>query len=152
MPRPPRNAPDARYSAFRDEWERRRYGPDRGAGDWLVEVPDLPVDPVPLLRTLRWLFYHTQDRRFIEWHRYLIGSDLFDLPADKWSLHGTERTRTLFDLIEEEIRAGTSERQAIADAVATFVLFPDAQSFDAAWKHLERRLHEWRRAVGQNPA
>jgi hypothetical protein len=33
-----------------------------------------------------------------------------------------------------------------------FELYPDAQSFDAAWKRLERRLHEWRKGVGQEPA
>jgi len=155
MPRTPRNAkkrkkPDARYDAFRDEWERRRKGPDRGGGDWLVERPDPPVDPLPFLQTLRRLFYFTQDSRFIELHRHLIGSDLIDPVTEKWSLFGTKLTRTLFELIEEEIRAGTTERQAIADAVAAFVLFPDAQSFDAAWKHLERRLREWRKALDKN--
>jgi hypothetical protein len=144
---------DARYEALRAEWERRRKAPDRGRGEWLVEKPELPVDPVPFLQTLRQLHYVTQDRRFIELHRYLMGSDLIDPATEKWSLHGTKLTRFLPELIEEAIAAGvTTERQAIAEAVAKFGLYLDAQSFDAAWKRLERLLHEWRKSVGQKPA
>jgi hypothetical protein len=58
--------PDASYEAFRAEWERRRKAPDRGGGEWLVDKPELPVDPVPFLQTLRRLGYVTQDRRFME--------------------------------------------------------------------------------------
>jgi hypothetical protein len=155
MPRKPKNPkergkPDARFEAFRDEWEQRRKAPDRGGSEWLVERPDLPVDPVPFLQTLRRLDYFTQDHCFIELHRHLIVSRLIDLPKEKWSLFGTKRTRILFELIEEEIAAGNTERQAIADAVAAFGLFPEALSFDAAWKRLERLLHEWRGALDRN--
>ena len=145
--------PDASYEAFRAEWERRRKAPDRGGGEWLVEKLKLPVDPVPLLQTLRRLGYVTQDRRFMELHRYLMMSELIDPATEKWSLHGTKLARFLPELIEEAIAAGvTTERQAIAEAVAKFGLYLDAQSFDAAWKRLERLLHEWRKSVGQKPA
>jgi hypothetical protein len=142
--------PDARYEAFRAEWERRRNAPDRGGSEWLVDKPELPVDPLPFLQTLRRLGYVTQDDRFIELHRHLTGSALIDPATGTWSLFGTELTRLLPELIEEAIAAGTTERQAIAEAVAVFELYPDAQSFDAAWKHLERLLHEWRKALDRN--
>jgi hypothetical protein len=146
--------PDASYEAFRAEWERQRKAPDRGGGEWLVEKPWLPVDPVPFLQTLRQLGSVTQDRRFMELHGYLMtGSDLIDPATEKWSLHDTKLARFLPELIEEAIAAGvTTERQAIAEAVTKFGLYLDAQSFDAAWKRLERLLHEWRKSVGQNPA
>jgi hypothetical protein len=142
--------PDARYEAFRAEWERRRKAPDHGGGEWLVDKPKLPVDPLPFLQTLRRLGYVTQDVRFIELHGALMGSDLIDPATGKWSLFGTELARLLPELIEEAITPDTSERQAIAEAVAVFELYPDAQSFDAAWKRLERRLHEWRKALDRN--
>lgn len=144
--------PDASYEAFRAEWERRRKAPDRGGGEWLVEKPELPVDPLPFLQTLRRLGYITQDDRFAELHRDLMGSALIDSATGTWSLFGTEITRLLPEIIEEAIAAGTSERQAIAEAVAVFELYPDAASFDAAWKRLERLLQEWRKGVGQEPA
>jgi hypothetical protein len=154
MPRK-KKQPDAQYEAYRREWERRRKAPDRGGGEWLVDKPDLPVDPLPFLQTLRGLGYVTQDNRFIELHRHLMGSDLIDRATNQWSLIGTKLMRVLPELIEEAITAGagnTSERQAIAEAVATFELYPDAQSFDAACKRLERLLHEWRKGVRQEPA
>jgi hypothetical protein len=143
--------PDASYEAFRAEWERRRKAPDRGGSEWLVAQAELPVDPLPFLQTLRRLGYLTQDDRFIELHRDLMLSALIDSATGTWSLFGTEPTRLLPELIEEAIAAGTTERQAIAEAVAVFELYPDAASFDAAWKRLERLLHEWRKGVGQEP-
>jgi hypothetical protein len=80
----------------------------------------------------------------------MVGSDLIDPATEKWSLHGTKLMRVLPELIDEAIGAGTSERQAIAEAVAVFELYPDAQSFDAACKRLERLLHEWRKALDKN--
>jgi hypothetical protein len=142
--------PDARYEAFRAEWDRRRKAPDRGGGEWLVDKPELPVEPLPFLQTLRRLGYVTQDDRFIELHRYLMASDLIDPATKKWSLFGTRLMRLLPELIEEAIAAGTTERQAIAEAVAVFELYPDAQNFDAAWKRLERLLHESRKALDKN--
>jgi hypothetical protein len=150
--KPKKPEPDALYKAFSAEWERRRQAPDRGGGEWLVERTKLPVDPLPFLQTLRRLGYLTQDDRFIELHSALMGSDLIDPATGKWSLSGTELARLLLELIEEAIAAGTKERQAIAEAVAVFELYPDAASFDAAWKRLERLLHEWRKGVGQEPA
>ena len=149
MPKKAKKQPDARYEAFRAEWERRRKAPERGGGEWLVDKPELPVDPLPFLQTLRRLGYVTQDNQFIELHRHLMGSDLIDPTTKQWSLFGTKLTRLLPELIEEAIAGGTTERQAIAEAVAVFELYPDAQSFDAAWKRLERLLHEWRKAFGQ---
>jgi hypothetical protein len=119
---------DARYEAFRAEWERRRKAPDRGGGEWLVDKPEMPVDPLPFLRTLRRLGYVTQDHRFIELHRYLMASDLIDPATEKWSLLGTKILRLLPELIEERIAAGTTERQAIAEAVVVFELYPDARA------------------------
>jgi hypothetical protein len=149
----PKRQPDASYEAYGAEWERRRKAPDRGGGEWLVDRPKLPVDPVPFLQTLRQLGYVTQDRRFMELHRYLMtGSDLIDPATEKWSLHGTKLARFLPELIENAIAGDFPERQAIAEAVAKFGLYLDAQSFDAAWKRLERLLHEWRKSVGQKPA
>jgi hypothetical protein len=142
--------PDARYEALRAEWERRRNAPDRGGGEWLVESSEASVDPLPFLQTLRRLGYVTQDDRFIELHSALMGSSLIDPATKKWSLFGTTLTRLLPELIEQAIAAGNAERQAIAEAVAVFELYPDAQSFDAAWKRLERLLHEWRKALDRN--
>ena len=150
MPKKAKKQPDALYEAFRAEWERRRKAPDRGGGEWLVDKPDLPVDPLPFLQTLRRLGYLTQDRRFIELHRYLMGSDLIDPATEKWSLLGAKISRFLPELIDEAIAEGTTERLAIAEAVAEFGLYLDAQSFDAAWKRLERLLHESRRSLDRN--
>ena len=144
--------PDARYKALAAEWEQRRKAPDRGGSEWLVDRAELPVDPLPFLQTLRRLGYLTQDDRFIELHSALMRGDLIDPATGKWSLGDSEITRVLPELIEQTIAAGTKERQAIAEAVAVFELYPDAQSFDAAWKRLERRLHDWRKSVGQEPA
>jgi hypothetical protein len=142
--------PDASYEAFRAEWDRRRNAPDRGGGEWLVEKPELPVDPLPFLQTLRRLGYVTQDDRFIELHRDLMGSELIDPATGKWSLNVANPTQLLPELIEQAIAAGITERQAIAEAVAVYELYPDAHSFDAAWKRLERLLHEWRKALDRN--
>jgi hypothetical protein len=136
--------PDAHFAAFRVEWERRRKAPDRGT-EWLVEKPRLPVEPMPFLRTLRQIGHLTQDRRYIDLHQHLMGSDLIDRATGRWSFHGTKIARVLPELIEEAIADGFTEREAIAEAVAVFELYPDAASFDAAWKRLERLLHEWRK-------
>ena len=153
MPKKPKKPePDAAYKAFAAEWDRRRKAPDQGGGVWLTDRPKLPVEPLRLLQTLRLLAYLTQNDRFIEPHSALIGSDLIDAATGTWSLSGTEITRLLPQLIEDAIAAGASERQAIAEAVTVFDLYPEAASFDAAWKRLERLLHEWRKSVGQEPA
>ena len=150
--KPKKPEPDARYKAFSAEWAQRRNAQDRGGSEWLVDRTKLPVAPLPFLQTLRRLGYATQDDRFIELHSALMASDLIDPATETWSLFGTEITRLLPELIEEVIAAGIPERQAIAEAVAVFDLYPDAASFDAAWKRLERLLHEWRKSVGQEPA
>ena len=150
--KPKKPEPDAIYKAFSADWQRRRKAPDRGGSEWMVERTKLPVEPLPFLQTLRRLAYVMQDDRFIELHSALMGSDLIDPTTGKWSLSGTELARVLLELIEEAIAAGTSERQAIAEAVAVFELYPDAASFDAACKRLERLLREWQKGVGQEPA
>jgi hypothetical protein len=144
----PENKPDAQYEALRAEWERRRKTPDRAGGEWLVEKPDLPVDPMPLLQTLRRLSYLTGDNRFTEWRSHLMG--LIDPATGQWSLSDTKIARQLPELIEEAIADGVSERQAIAEAVAVLVLHPDANSFEAACKRVERQLDEWREALDKN--
>ncbi len=153
MPKKPKKPePDAAYKAFAAEWDRRRKAPDQGGGVWLTDRPELPVAPLPFMQTLRLLGYHTQNDRFVEMHSALMGSDLIDAATGTWSLSGTEIVRLLPQLIEDAIAAGTAERQAIAEAVAVFDLYPEAASFNAAWKRLERLLHDWRKSVGQEPA
>ena len=128
--------PDASYEAFRAEWERQRKAQDRGGSEWLTDKPKLPVVPLAFMQMLQRLAYLTQDDKFIELRSALMRSDLIDIAAGAWSLSGTKIMRLLPELIEEAIAAGTPERQAIAEAVAVFELYPDAASFDAAWKRL----------------
>ena len=103
--------------------EKRRI--EAAASGW-SRSRGLPVDPVPFLQTLRQLGSVTQDRRFIKYAGYLMtGSDLIDPATEKWSLHNTKLARFLPELIEEAIAAGvTTERQAIAEAVAKFGRLP----------------------------
>jgi hypothetical protein len=154
MPHKPKKAEKKRdrYAEFAARWEQRRKEPDRGGGEWMVDRPKLPVAPRPFLQTLRQLGYIMPDRRFIELHADLVARGPIDFEADTWVFADTKITRVLPELIEEAIAAGFSEREAIAEAVVVFELYPDAQSFDAAWKRLERLLHKWRKAVGQKPA
>src|SRR5689334_17908194 len=107
-PRNPKKGKPARggdrvYRACAAEWQRQRDAeskhkrdePDqpRGSGgEWLTDTPDLPVDPLSFLQTLRGLGYITQDQRFNELRRYLTGSGLIDRKTGKWSLHGTKIT------------------------------------------------------------
>ena len=145
--------PEGRYEALRAEWERRRKAPDRGGGEWLVDKPELPLDAVPFLATLRRLGYQLQDQRFFDLHRELVMSDLIDPKTGKWSRFGTTlanpETQFMCEMIEQSIAAGSTEREAIAETVVELEL--DAASFDAAWKRIERLLHEWRKRVGQKP-
>jgi hypothetical protein len=156
MPRAPRKAKTrkkrGRYAEFAAEWDRRREG--RGAGDWLVDKPELALDAVPFLQTLQRLGYVTRDRRFVDLHWFVMNSDLIDRATGHWSRPGVTLsnplTQTACEIIEDMIAAGISERLALADAVVELNI--DANSFDAAWKRLERLLHEWRKGVGQKPA
>jgi hypothetical protein len=79
---------------------------------------------------------------------------LIDRATGHWSRPGVTLsnplTQTACEIIEDMIAAGISERLALADAVVELNI--DANSFDAAWKRLERLLHEWRKGVGQKPA
>lgn len=87
MPRAPRKAKKRnRYADFAAEWDRRRE--HRGAGDWLIDKPELALDAVPFLQTLRRLGYVTQDGRFAELHRVVMNSDLVDHATGHWSRPG----------------------------------------------------------------
>jgi len=55
--KPKKPEPDAAYKAFSVEWERRRDAPDRGGSEWSTDWPELPVEPLPFLQTLRRLPY-----------------------------------------------------------------------------------------------
>ena len=136
----------ARYDELRAEWERRRTDPDRGGGDWLVDKPELALDAAPFLATLRRLAYQTQDPGLFDAHRKLITSDLIDRKTGKWSRYGTTLahpdTQLLCRLIEENIAAGLSETEVIAEVVTEFNI--DAASFAAAQKQIKRLLDEWR--------
>lgn len=141
------------YDRCKARWEKRERGPS--GGDWLVDQPELPLDAVPFLATLRILGYQTQDPRFHELHRDLIASGLIDQATGKWSRYGTTLTHPLVqdmcEGIEELIATGRfTKREAIADAVAELGL--DAANFDAACKRVRRLLDEYRKAVGQKPA
>lgn len=49
--RKPKRKTESRYEQFKAEWERRRRDFDRGAGDWLIDKPELPLDAAPFFRT-----------------------------------------------------------------------------------------------------
>jgi hypothetical protein len=148
-----RSAMAARYKELAAEWDRRRKNPDRGAGDWMVDKPDLPMDAVPFLLTLRRLGYVTQDRRYTDLHRDLIKSGLIDRMTGKWSHYGTvlanPDTRMICVAIEEAHAAGMNEREALAEATVELNL--EAASFDAAVTSLRRLLREYRKNLGQKP-
>ena len=52
--------------------------------------------------------------------------------------------------IDEAIKGGVPERQAIAEEFLTLDI--EAQSFDAAHKRLTRLFREYRKTAGQEPA
>jgi hypothetical protein len=117
-------------------------------GDWLVDRPELALDAIPFLATLRSLGAQLQDRRFLDLHHELVSSDLIDRKLGKWSRLGTTlanpMTQFMFELIEETIAVrGFTERAAIAEAVAEFGF--DAASFDAAWMRVRDLLHAYRK-------
>jgi hypothetical protein len=120
-------------------------------GDWLVDKPELPLNAVPFLATLRSLGYQLQDQRYLDLHRELIESVLIDRATGKWSRWGTvlanPETRFVCEMINQSIAAGLSEREALAEAVLELGI--DAASFDAAY----RRLKELRTAflMGEKP-
>jgi hypothetical protein len=128
---------------------------DKGGGDWLVDPPELPLDAVSLVATLRVLAYHLQDQRYHDIRRDLIASGMIDLKTGKWSRWGTvlasPMTHSMCEMIEQSIATRIfTEREAIADAVKELGL--DAASFDAACKSVKRLLNAYRKAVGQDPA
>ena len=132
-----------RYDECKAEWQRRQKDPDRGAGDWLVDKPDLSLDAAPFLKTLRRLGFVTQDNRYFDLHRDLMLSGMIDAKG-KWSRYGTvlahPDTKLLCEQIEQAIAADVPEREVLAEAVVAYNM--KAASFDAAVKGLERLLHQ----------
>jgi hypothetical protein len=142
----------ARYAALKAKWEARRRDPEHaGGGDWLVDKPALSLDAAPFLSTLRVLGEATQDRRFAELHKTIMQSGLVDRSTGHWSRHGVPLanplTTEIFERIDELIAGGMSERLAIAEAAAEFVIA--GNSFEAACLRLRRMLIEFRKLVRQ---
>jgi hypothetical protein len=139
------------YARCKALWEK---APKEG-GDWLVDRPELPLDAVAFLATLRALGYQLQDQRCHDLHRDLRASGLIDPKTGKWSHFGTvlgnPETRHMCELIEETIATPDfTEHEAIADAVVQLGL--NAASFYAAWKRVERLLKAYRKFVVHGPA
>ncbi|MBR0695135.1 hypothetical protein [Bradyrhizobium lablabi] len=144
----------ARYAELKAKWAERRNDPNyAGSGDWLVDKPELALDAVPFLQTLRTLGNLTQDPRCADLHQAIMRSELVDLATGKWSRYGTAvanpATWDMWEMIEDLISQGTSERLAIAEAVAELAI--GAQSFDAACKSVKRVLDECRKFLRQKP-
>ena len=147
-------AATVRYAALKAKWEARHRDPNHtGSGDWLVDKPELALDAAPFFQTLRALGTLTQDPRFADLHQAVMRSGLVDIATGRWSRYGTTlanpMTRDMCEMIEELIASGTSERLAIAEAVAELVIAP---SFEAACKSVKRVLDEYRKFMRQKPA
>jgi hypothetical protein len=157
--KPPRKAgrggeAGARYAAFKAKWEARRVDPNfTGGGDWLINKPELALDATPFVQTLRMLGRVTQDHRFDDLRNWLVQSGLIDLATGHWTRYGgtlaNPLARETCEMIEELIAGGTSERLAIAEAVAEFAV--SGNSFESACKAVKRVLDEYRKSVRQNP-
>jgi hypothetical protein len=141
------------YNDCRARWEgraeeRKKARPRGGTGgDWLVDKPELEMDAVPFLATLRRLGRLTGDRRYLDLHRDLMVGDLIDRESGKWARWGTtlaqSDTRFMCELIDEDIAGGAfTEREAIAAAVDELDI--DANSFDAACTRVRDLLHAHR--------
>ena len=147
----------ARYADFAAEWDRRRE--DRGGGDWLVDKPEVALDALPFLQTLRALRDATQDKRFADLHHFIMTSGLVELvTTSRKTTYNWSRPALLLahplaldacKMIENRIAGGISERLAVAEAVVALNI--NANSFTAACKRLERLLHEYQK-VRQKPA
>jgi hypothetical protein len=150
-----RDEAGAYYAALKAKWEARRLDPNyAGGGDWFVDKPELSLDAMPFLQTLRTLGSITQDCRFADLHAWIMHSDLIDRATGHWSRYGTTLAQPLTqevcnDMIEELTARGISERLAIAEAVAELAI--GANSFEAACKSVKRMLDEHRKLVRQNP-
>jgi hypothetical protein len=143
-----------RFAELKAQWEARRRDPKHASGgDWLVEKLELELDAVPFLATLRRLGHHLQDQRFLDLHRDLVMSHLIDRETGKWSRYGTTvanpMTRDMCEMIQDLIAGKTSERLAIAEAVAELAI--SAPSFEAACKSVKRVLDQARKLVRQKP-
>jgi hypothetical protein len=150
-----RNGATARYAALKAKWDARHKDPNyAGGGDWLIDRPDLSLDAVRFLQTLRALGYATQDQRCFDLHEFIMSSNLIDPATGKWSRYGTTlanpATWEMWEMIEELKASGMSESLAIAEAVAELAL--GAHSFEAACKSVKRVLDECRKFARQKPA
>jgi hypothetical protein len=142
----------ARYAALKAKWEARHLDPNyAGGGDWLIEKPELSLDAAPFLQTLRVLGEITQDHRFRDLHGWIMRSRLIDLATGHWSRSGTTLehplTNEVCETIEYLIAGGTSERLAVAEAVAEFAV--RGNSFGSACKSVKRVLDASRKLVRQ---
>ena len=138
----------SRYDALKAAWDARHKDPAHTGGDnWLVDMTKLPVDAGPFLRTLRVLGDVTQDRRYDELRRAIVASGMIDRSTGHWSRYGVTLarpdTRTMCEMIEDIIADETSERLAIAEAVAELAF--TGQSFEAACKSVKRLLEHHRK-------
>jgi len=148
-----RDPAGARYEALKAKWEARRTDPNyAGGGDWLIDKPELMVDAAPFLQTLRVLGRITREARFADLREWIMQSSLVDLATGHWSRYGATLahplTREVCDMIEELIESGTSERLAIAEAVAELAI--RGSSFESACKSVKRMLEASRKFMGQN--
>ena len=140
-----------------DDWRpgARFVTPDpitsaKSGGDWLVDQPELPLNAIPFLATLRSLGAQLKDQRYLDLHSELVSSNLIDRETGKWSRYGTTlanpQTQFMCELIEETIATrGFNEREAIADAVVELGL--EAATFYAAWMRVRDLLHAYRKSV-----
>jgi hypothetical protein len=138
-----RNEAAARHAALKAKWNERYQNPNyAGGGDWLIDKPELSLDAAPFIRTLRTLGQVTQDRRFADLCTWIMQSGLIDLATGHWSRYDTTLanplTRETCEMIEDLIARGTSERLAIAEAVAELAV--GGNSFEAACKAVKRVL------------
>jgi len=140
------------YSERKARWEaraaeRKKARPHGTGGDWLIDKPELEMDAVTFLKTLRCLGRMTQDQRCFDLHRDLIAGDLIDPATGKWARWGTtlaqSDTRFMCELINEDIASRVfTEREVIAAAVDEIDF--DAASFDAACARVKELLHAYR--------
>ena len=106
-----RDETTARYAELKTKWEARRNDPNYGGGgDWLVDKPELALDAVPFLKTLRVLGYVTQDPRCADLHQAIMRSNLIDLATGKWSRYGTTLANPVTWEMWEELRSRSRER------------------------------------------
>jgi hypothetical protein len=138
------------YEHSRAEWESHR-SEHRGSA-WLIDAPELAADAGAFLATLRRLGFLTQNKRYHEVRDMVLDAGMV-LRTGKWTRYGPALanpiSRKVCAMIEEDIAAGSSERVALAQAVAAYSIA--GPSFSAVVKRLRRLLIAYRKTVGQKP-